>query len=130
MYSVLVADDSAFLRAWLRRLINNEIFHVIGEARNGKEALISFKEIKPDIVFMDITMPVMGGIEALKKIMEYDVDAQIVMVSSLGQQSIMLDCLRLGAKDFVVKPHFQHIQSILTNVLKVPSYNLPEEVVK
>ncbi|MBT2637018.1 MULTISPECIES: response regulator [unclassified Bacillus (in: firmicutes)] len=130
MYSVLLADDSTFLRAWLRRLINNEIFQVTGEAKNGKEAFMSYKENKPDIVFMDITMPIMDGIEALKKIKEYDLDARIVMVSSLGQQSIILDCLRLGAMDFVVKPHFQHIQSILNNVAIVPSSNDKKEVAR
>src|SRR6056297_2229921 len=79
-------------------------FEVVGEAENGKEAVELYQEVKPDIVTMDITMPVMDGLEAIKAIQDIDPDAQIVVCSAMGQQKIVIQAIEMGAKDFIVKP--------------------------
>ena len=96
-------DDAMFMRTKASRLLSQEGYEVI-EACNGAEAVEVYKKERPDLVLMDITMPVMDGIEAVKGIRAHDGDAKVIMVTALGQRSMVLEAIRAGAKDFVVKP--------------------------
>jgi two-component system chemotaxis response regulator CheY len=104
MKTVLIVDDSAIMRRMLRDEITAIGFTVIGEARNGRIAISKYKELKPDIVTMDVVMDEMNGIEALSRIIGYDPNATVVMVSSMGQELIVRDAIILGAKGFILKP--------------------------
>jgi len=104
MKTVLVVDDSAVMRMMMKNILINNGFHIAGEAGNGKAGVKKYKELKPDIVTMDITMDEMNGVEALSRIMGIDPDAKIVMVSAMGQEAIVKDAIVLGAKGFIVKP--------------------------
>ena len=103
MATILVVDDADFMRQRCMRLLNDSGYDTIS-AVNGREAVEKYKAEKPDIVLLDITMPDMDGLEALKLIVEYDKDAKIAMVTAIGQQNMVIECLKAGAKDFVVKP--------------------------
>ncbi|MCU7667926.1 response regulator [Bacillus thuringiensis] len=104
-YKVLVVDDAAFMRMMIKNFLKDEEdFEVVGEAENGEIAVEKYKELQPDIVTLDITMPDVDGLEALKRIREMDPNAKVVMCSAMGQQAMVLDAIRNGAKDFVVKP--------------------------
>ena len=103
MPRVLVVDDAAFMRLNLKNILKDE-FEVAGEAENGKEAVELYQELDPDIVTMDITMPIMDGLEAIKAIQDIDPNAQIVVCSAMGQQKIVIQAIEMGAKDFIVKP--------------------------
>ncbi|MCL2152330.1 MAG: response regulator [Oscillospiraceae bacterium] len=102
--TVLIVDDSAFMRRLLREAVTSIGFVVVGEARNGKIALAKYKELKPNIVTMDVVMEEMNGIEALSRIMGHDPKAKVVMVSSMGQELVVKDAIILGAKGFILKP--------------------------
>ena len=104
MPTVLVVDDAVFMRTTIKRMLEDEQFEVIGEATNGLEAVEMYKKLLPDVVTMDITMPGMTGIEAVKEIIAEYPSAKIVMVSALGQQKLIVDALEYGAKDFITKP--------------------------
>lgn len=104
---VLIVDDAAFMRMLLKDIITKAGYEIVGEAANGVEAVEKFKELKPDIVTMDITMPEMNGIDAIKKIKEFAPDAKIIVCSAMGQQAMVIEAIQAGAKDFIVKP-FQH----------------------
>lgn len=104
MGKVLIVDDATFMRMVLKDILEKNGYEVIGEANNGVMAIELYKNNKPDIVTMDITMPEMDGIEAVKEIIKIDSDAKIVMCSAMGQQSMIMDAIRAGAKDFIVKP--------------------------
>ena len=104
MKSILIADDSMFMRQMLKELLPRDKFFVIGEASTGKEAYEKYAQVKPDIVTMDITMPDMDGITAVRKIIELNPDAKIIMVSAMGQKPMIKEALEAGAKDFIVKP--------------------------
>lgn len=116
---VLVVDDAAFMRMMLKDILIKNGFIVIGEASNGNEATVRYQELKPDIVTMDITMPEMDGITAVKEIIKIDGNAKIIMCSAMGQQAMVLDAIQAGAKDFIVKP-FQEdrVVDAMTKVLK------------
>ena len=101
---ILVVDDAAFMRMMLKDILSKNDFQVIGEAENGIKALEGYKELKPDLVTMDITMPEMDGIEAVRQIRAYDPEARVVMCSAMGQQAMVIDAIRAGALDFIVKP--------------------------
>ncbi len=101
---VLIVDDAAFIRMLLKDIVTKAGFEVVGEASNGKEAVEKYKELKPDVVTMDITMPEMNGIEAVKEIKKIDPNANIIMVSAMGQQAMVIEAIQAGAKDFIVKP--------------------------
>jgi len=103
MAKVLIADDAAFIRMKLRKVLEELGLEVI-EAANGAEAVQQFNAHRPDLVLMDITMPEMDGLAALKAIVAQDAAARVVMVSALGQESVVMQALQGGAKDFVVKP--------------------------
>ena len=104
MSTVLIVDDAAFMRLNLKNIMNDTDLEVVGEAENGKESIKKYKELKPDLVTMDITMPEMNGIEALKKIKEIDSEANVIVCSAMGQQKMVVQAVEAGAKDFVVKP--------------------------
>ena len=104
MKSILIADDSLFMRQMLKELLPRDKFFVIGEASTGKEALAKYSQLNPDLVTMDITMPDMDGIQALKKIKEADPSATVIMCSAMGQQAMVIESIQAGAKDFIVKP--------------------------
>ena len=104
MIRVLIVDDAAFMRMVLRNILLKNDFEVIGEAQNGEVAFEKYKSLKPDLVTLDITMPVLDGIGALKKIREYDRNANIIMCSAMGQQSMILEAIKNGAKDYIIKP--------------------------
>ncbi len=104
MGRILIVDDSRTSRRVLRYLFTKAGFEVVGEAMDGDEAIRLYGEYKPDAVSMDITMPVMNGIDALKAIMELDPDAKVIMVTSAGQKTKMTEAVKYGAKDFVTKP--------------------------
>ncbi len=101
---VLVVDDAAFVRAMLKRLIEDNGFVVSGEAENGEEALRAYRSLRPDLVIMDITMPLMDGLEATKKIVSFDPKAKIVIVSARGEKPMVIKAIEAGAQDFIVKP--------------------------
>lgn len=102
--TVLVVDDAAFMRIKLKDILEKNGYEVVGEAANGIEAVEQYKEKNPDIVTMDITMPEKDGVEALKEIKEIDPKAIVLMCSAMGQQAMVMDAIRAGAKDFIVKP--------------------------
>ena len=104
MARVLVVDDAAFMRATLRDIFSRNAFTVVGEAKNGVEALALYGELKPGLVTMDIVMPEMGGIEAVRRIVQVDPGARIIMCSAMGQQALVIEAIQAGARDFVIKP--------------------------
>lgn len=105
MSKIMIVDDAVFMRMMLKDIITKTTKHeVIAEAGNGAEAVEKYKLIEPDLVLLDITMPEMDGIQALKKIKAINPSANIVMCSAMGQQSMVIEAIKSGAKDFVVKP--------------------------
>lgn len=101
----VITDDAIFMRTLLRKIIEQgEDFEVLGEAANGREAIEAAEKYKPDILTLDITMPEMDGIQAMPEIMKVSPDTSIIMVSAMGQQSMVIEAIKQGAKDFVVKP--------------------------
>jgi len=101
---VLIVDDAMFMRRMLSDILEKGGHTVCGEASTGKEAVDRYKEVKPDLVTMDIIMPDMSGIEAVKEIKKIDTEAKILMVSAMGQQALVLEAVQAGALDYVVKP--------------------------
>ncbi|MBO8159360.1 response regulator [Thermosyntropha sp.] len=101
---VLIVDDAAFMRMMIKDILTKNGYEVVGEAENGQVAVEKYQELKPDLVTMDITMPEMDGIAAVKAIKAIDPDAKIIMCSAMGQQSMVIDAIQAGAKDFIVKP--------------------------
>ncbi len=101
---VLVVDDAAFMRMMLKDILHKNGHEVVGEAANGFEAVQMYQQLKPDLVTMDITMPEMEGVEALKQIRKKDPNAKVVMCSAMGQQMMVLQAIQAGARDFIVKP--------------------------
>lgn len=104
MKKVLVVDDAAFMRLTLKTMLEKNGFEVIGEANNGSMAIAMYKELNPELVTMDITMPDMDGIEALDQIIKFDSNAKIVMLSAMGQETRIREAVLKGAKGFIVKP--------------------------
>lgn len=116
---VLVVDDAAFMRMMIKDILRKGGYEVVGEAEDGAKAIEKYRELHPDLVTMDITMPDMDGITAVKEIRKIDPNAMIVMCSAMGQQAMVIDAIQAGAKDFVVKP-FQP-ERVLEAVRKVLS---------
>ncbi|MBQ5734098.1 MAG: response regulator [Lachnospiraceae bacterium] len=102
--NILVCDDAAFMRMMIKDILSKNGYNIVGEAENGAKAVEKYAETKPDLVLMDITMPEMDGIQALKKIKETDPGAKIIMCSAMGQQAMVIESIQSGAKDFIVKP--------------------------
>ena len=101
---ILITDDALFMRVTLKNILTKHGYEIVGEAENGVEAVKLYNELKPDLVTMDITMPEMDGIEALKQIRAADGDANVVMCTAMGQKSMVVEAIQAGAKDFIVKP--------------------------
>ncbi|CAB1241531.1 response regulator [Clostridium sp. MT-14] len=104
MAKILIVDDAAFMRMMIKDILEKNGFEVIGEANNGIKAVELYKKERPDVVTMDITMPDMDGIEAVKAIKALDPSAKIIMCSAMGQQTMVMDAIKAGARDFIVKP--------------------------
>jgi two-component system chemotaxis response regulator CheY len=104
MAKVLIVDDAAFIRISIKNMLTKNGYEVVGEAENGKIGVEKYAELKPDIVTMDITMPEMSGLDALKAIIASDKAAKVVMVSAMGQEAMVRDAILSGAKGFLVKP--------------------------
>ena len=101
---VLIVDDAAFMRMMVKDILSKNGYEIVGEAENGMKALEKYQELKPDLVTMDITMPEMDGITAVKEIKKVDPAAKVVMCSAMGQQAMVIESIQAGAKDFIVKP--------------------------
>ena len=101
---VLIVDDAAFMRMMIKDILTKNGFDVVGEAADGVQAIEKYKELTPDLVTMDITMPEMDGIAALKEIKSIDANSIVIMCSAMGQQAMVIDAIQAGAKDFIVKP--------------------------
>ncbi|MBR2076769.1 response regulator [Exiguobacterium sp. TRN 1102] len=101
---VLVVDDAAFMRMMIKDILTKNGYDVVGEAENGADAVAKYRELTPDLVTLDITMPEMDGLAALKEIRSFDSNAKIIMCSAMGQQAMVIDAIQAGAKDFIVKP--------------------------
>ena len=115
--NILIVDDAAFMRMMIKDILTKNGYNVVGEAENGAKAIEKYGELKPDLVLMDITMPEVDGIAALKKIKGSDPNALIIMCSAMGQQAMVIEAIQSGAKDFIVKP-FQ-AERVLEAVKKV-----------
>ncbi|SRR6056297_658220 len=116
---VLIVDDAVFMRMMIKDILEKNGYSVAGEAENGLKAIEAYKNLKPDIVTMDITMPEMNGIEALKGIKEIDPNAKVVMCSAMGQQSMVIEAIESGAGDFIVKPfNGERVIEAISRVLK------------
>ena len=115
--NILVCDDAAFMRMMIKDILTKNGYNVAGEAENGLKAIEKYKEVNPDLVLMDITMPEMDGIQALKEIKKVDSGAKVIMCSAMGQQAMVIEAIQSGAKDFIVKP-FQ-AERVLEAVKKV-----------
>ena len=115
--NILICDDAAFMRMMIKDILTKNGYNVVGEAENGVKAIEAYQEFSPDLVLMDITMPEMDGIDALKGIREKDPNACVIMCSAMGQQAMVIEAIQSGAKDFIVKP-FQ-AERVLEAVKKV-----------
>ncbi len=119
-YKVLIVDDAAFMRSMIAQILQKSgDFEVVGYATTGAEALERYRKLEPHLVTMDIIMPEMDGIEATRAIMQHDSDAVIVMCSALGQESLVIESLAAGARDFIVKPFTaEKVLQMVHNVLE------------
>ena len=115
--NILICDDAAFMRMMIKDILTKNGYNVAAEAENGLKAVEKYKEVSPDLVLMDITMPEMDGIQALKEIRKADAGAKVIMCSAMGQQAMVIESIQAGAKDFFVKP-FQ-AERVLEAVKKV-----------
>jgi two-component system chemotaxis response regulator CheY len=104
MAKILIVDDAAFMRMMIKEILSKNGFEIVGEANDGAQAIEKYKELTPDLVTMDITMPEMDGITALKEIKKINPNAKVIMCSAMGQQAMVIDAIQAGAKDFIVKP--------------------------
>ena len=116
--SVLIVDDIDCIRRVIRRIVEREGYEVVGEAKDGAEAIEKFEQLHPDLVTMDVTMPRCSGIDAVRQIVQSDPDARVVMCSALGEEEMVMEALAAGARDFIVKPfRCQHVLSALRKAL-------------
>lgn len=109
MKKVLIADDSSFMRTTIKKIIEQEDYHVIAEAKDGKEAIDYFEHYQPDIVLLDLTMPNIDGIVALREIIKINPKAKVIVFSALATKYTMIEAIRSGAKDFIIKPQFEQL---------------------
>lgn len=117
--TVMIVDDAAFMRMMLKDILSKNGFTVIGEAENGAVAIEKYMELQPNLTIMDITMPEMDGLQAVKEIRKRDPKARVIMCSAMGQQSMVIEAIQSGAKDFVVKPfQAERVVEAVTKALK------------
>lgn len=121
MKKIMIADDSFIIRVTLKRIFQQNGFEVVAEAANGQEAIEKYKEFKPDLVTMDITMPVLDGISACKEICELDREATVVMLTALGQETKILEAFENGAKHYITKPFSE--DDILSRVRSLTQFS-------
>jgi two-component system, chemotaxis family, chemotaxis protein CheY len=114
--TVLIADDSQFMKNRLKDLLSNDNFKVVAEASDGCEAITLFKEVSPDVVLLDIVMPHKDGLDALYEIKQINPNAKVVMFTSMGQKRLIIQALKLGASDFIVKPFFNELIPTLKRI--------------
>ncbi len=103
-HKILIVDDAAFMRMMIKDILSKNGFDIVGEAADGVQAIEKYRETNPDLVTMDITMPEMDGITALKEIKKINPNAKVIMCSAMGQQAMVIDAIQAGANDFIVKP--------------------------
>ena len=115
--NILIVDDAAFMRMMIKDILTKNGYTIAAEAENGKIAVDKYNETKPDLVLMDITMPEMDGIQALKAIKGNDPNASVIMCSAMGQETMVMDSIKSGAKDFIVKPFKP--ERVLSTVKKI-----------
>lgn len=101
---ILITDDALFMRVTLKNILTQCGYEIVGEAQNGREAVFMYKQLKPDLVTMDITMPEMDGLSALKEIKTHDPSAIVVMCTAMGQKNTVIEAIEAGARDFIIKP--------------------------
>jgi two-component system, chemotaxis family, chemotaxis protein CheY len=101
---ILVVDDAQFMRMMLKNILSGAGYEVVGEGENGVQAIEKYKDLKPDLVVMDMIMPEMGGIDAVREIVKLDPGARVLMCSAMGQQALVVEAIQVGARDFIVKP--------------------------
>lgn len=101
---ILVVDDAQFMRMMLKNILSGAGYEVVGEGENGVQAIEKYKDLKPDMVIMDMIMPEMGGIDAVREIVKLDPAAKVLMCSAMGQQALVVEAIQVGARDFIVKP--------------------------
>lgn len=117
--TIMIVDDAAFMRMMLKDILSKNGFTVVGEAENGLMAVEKYRELQPNLTIMDITMPEMDGLQAVKEIRKQDAKARIIMCSAMGQQSMVIEAIQSGAKDFVVKPfQAERVVEAVTKALK------------
>ncbi|MFD2044946.1 response regulator [Ornithinibacillus salinisoli] len=104
MAKILITDDAAFMRMQLKDILTKLGHEVVGEAENGQDAVDKYQELQPELVTMDITMPEMNGVDAVKEIKKLNPEAKVIMCSAMGQQGMVVEAIQAGAKDFIVKP--------------------------
>ncbi|MUK90740.1 response regulator [Ornithinibacillus sp. L9] len=121
MAKILIVDDAKFMRVTLTNIFEKGNHEIVGEAEDGRKAVQLYKQFQPDLVTMDITMPVMNGIDAIKEIMEFNPNAQILVCSAMGQQKVVVEAIEMGAKDFIVKPFDE--QRVLETVNRILQNN-------
>lgn len=120
MKRVLIVDDAAFMRMSISMMLKRHSFEIVGEAENGLEGFKKYKDLRPDIVTMDITMPEMSGLDALKLIREFDPQANVVMVSAMGQDLLVREAVINGAKSFIVKPFKEEqVVQVISKILAI-----------
>ncbi|WP_096272552.1 response regulator [Paucisalibacillus globulus] len=118
MARILVTDDALFMRMQLKDILSKLGHEVVGEAENGLDAVNKVKELQPDVITMDITMPEMDGVQAVREIKKFNSTAKVIMCSAMGQQNMVLDAIQAGASDFIVKPFSaDRVQEALEKVL-------------
>ncbi len=116
---ILIVDDAKFMRKLLSKIMQEGGYEVVGEAENGSQAISLYQQLKPDLVTMDLVIPDMSGIDAIKEIIKIDPKARVVVVSAMGQQNLVSEAMRSGARDFVVKPfHPSVVLEVIGRVLK------------
>lgn len=124
---ILIVDDSSFMRKMIKKILTENEYEVVGEAKNGLEAVTMYRQLKPDLVTMDITMPDMNGIKSLKAIRLIDPHARVIMLSAMGQKNFLIEAIELGAVGFVTKPFTkdQILQAVQRAFFKIyfPKYS-------
>lgn len=114
---ILITDDALFMRVTLKNILTKNGYEVVGEAANGRESVALYEQTRPDLVTMDITMPEMDGISAVKEIKKIDPAAKVIMCTAMGQKNMVMDAVAAGAKDFIVKPF--HPDKVIEAVQKL-----------